>query len=454
MRLRLIVVFTIPGVLLYLLLGAAYAMSSAHSGQQEVHIDRLADASYLIVTARQSLLGDDPTFVQDELDRYLEVYGVGAAVLDESGRIWASNGLNVDEIDVRFTALAGRRSELDEGSLPWELNRMVIAEPVFEGGDLIGAVVTSSTTDRLVGAVWLRWGLLGAAGLVALALAILIATRLATWVLRPVQMVDDAMSQIQHGEMSARIPESAGPPELRQVIAQFNTMAEKVEQLIAKQQEFVSNASHELRNPLNALLLRVESLAMATPEETAGEMEHVQEEGRRMTRILDALLMLARDGDLGARSTLINLSELVSRRLDGWAPIAAERDVSLAFQGSDGVTAQVDEIVVESAFDAVTDNAIKFSPSGHPVEFDVGVVDRMAEIRIRDHGPGLKEDEIERVTDRFWRSPDHRTVRGSGLGLAIASELLDTCGGELRIVPAGDGGLLVMLRMPNVEDEQ
>lgn len=454
MRSRLIVVFTIPGVLLYLLLGAAYAMSMARSGQQEVHIDRLADASYLLLTSRQSLLADDPSFVQDELDRYEEVYGIGAAVIDVSGEVWASNGLNVDEIDERLTALAGRRSELDEGSLPWELDRMVIAEPVFEGGDLIGAVVTSSTTDGLGASVWLRWALLAVAGLVALAAAVLIASRLAGWVLRPVHMVDDAMAQIQHGDMSARIPESAGPPELRQVIAQFNAMAEKVERLIDKQQEFVSNASHELRNPLNALLLRVESLAMAPPEESATEIEFVQEEGRRMTRILDALLMLARDEDLGTAATSVNLSTLVSRRLEGWAPIAAERDVELVFHGMDGVSAGADEIVVESALDAVTDNAIKFSPSGRPVEFEVGVVDRMAEIRIRDHGPGLEEAEIDKVTDRFWRSPDHRTIRGSGLGLAIASEMLATCGGELRIGPADGGGLLVKLRLPDVEDRE
>lgn len=451
MRLRLIVVFTIPGVLLFVLLGVAYAMSIARTGQQEVHIDRLADMRNLTVTARLSLTADDPSVVEDELRRYDEVYGIGAAVLDQSGGVWASNGLDVADLDERLTALAGRRSELEESSLPWDLDRMVIAEPVFEGEDLIGAVVTASDTDRLVGGVWLRWGLLAAVGLVALAVAILIATRLAGWVLRPVHMVDDAMAQIQHGEMSARIPESAGPPELRQVIAQFNAMAEKVEDLIAKQQEFVSNASHELRNPLNALLLRVESLALAGPEESAAEVQHVQEEGRRMTRILDALLMLARDEDLGSATEPLDVSDMVSRRLDGWAPIASECDVRLTRNGADGVMARVDEVVVESAFDAVTDNAIKFSPPGKPVEFEVGVADGMAEIRIRDRGPGLREDEIEKVTDRFWRSPDHRTIRGSGLGLAIASEMLDSCGGELRLAPADGGGLLVVLRVPNAE---
>jgi len=454
MRLRLIVVFTIPGVLLFLLLGVAYATSMARSSQQEVHIDRLGDASYLALTARQSLTADDPSVVQDELDRYAEVYEIGAAVVDQADQVWATNGLDVRNIDERLTALAGRRSELDRAFAPWDLNQMVVAEPVFEGGDLVGALVTSSTTERLAGGLWLRWGLLAAGGLVALGLAILLAIRLAGWVLRPVRMVDGAMAQIQHGEMSARIPESAGPPELRQVIAQFNVMAEKVEQLIAKQQEFVSNASHELRNPLNALLLRIDALALSLPSEGADEIEDVQKEGTRMRRILDALLMLARDEDIAAGSSSVSLRPLVARRLDGWGPIAGEREVSLVLRGGDGVTAHVDEIVIESAFDAVADNAIKFSPRGRTVEFDVGAVDGMAEIRVRDHGPGVRSDEIEKVTDRFWRSPEQRTTKGSGLGLAIASELLESVGGDVQLTAADGGGLLVVLRVPRAEGEQ
>ncbi len=429
MRLRLIVVFTIPGVLLYVLLGAAYAMSMARSGQQEVHIDRLADASYLLVTSRQSLLADDPSVVQ-------------------SGEVWASNGLNVDDVEERLTALAGRRSEVEEGSLPWELDRMVIAEPVFEGGDLIGAVVTSSTTDRLGNEVWMRWALLAVAGLVALGAAILIASRLAGWVLRPVHMVDDAMAQIQHGEMSARIPESAGPPELRQVIAQFNAMAEKVEQLIGKQQEFVSNASHELRNPLNALLLRVEDLALSMRDEHAEELEHVRAEGRRMTRILDALLMLARDEDMAADSEPVEVRSVVARRVDGWQAIAAEKDVAARLDGAREAWSRIDEIVLESAFDAVMDNAVKFAPSGSAVDVSIAADSDYATISIRDHGPGLAAEEIAKVTDRFWRSPDHRNVRGSGLGLAIAAELLDSCGGRLAVAPADGGGLVVSLQVP------
>lgn len=452
MRARLVVIFTIPGVLLFLLLGAAYAASVARSKQQEMYLDRLSDAGYLAVTARQSLTAEDPSIVAGELERYEDVYGIGAAVLNQSGETWATNGLDVESVDERLTALAGRRSGLSESFLPWQVDPLVVAEPVFEGGDLIGAVVTASDTERLTRGVWLQWGTLLGGGVVALALAIVIASRLASWVLRPVRAVDTAMAEIGRGQLAARIPESTGPPELQQVIARFNQMAEKVEHLMHKQQEFVSNASHELRNPLNALLLRVEGLALALPDDEAPEIEHVRAEGQRMARIVDALLMLARDEDMAAGTEPVEVAALVARRVQSWKSIAAEKDVELRLTGTDQAWGRVDEIVLESAFDAVTDNAVKFSPASSTVEVSVAESDGVVEVGVRDHGPGLSQDEIGRVTDRFWRSPEHSRIRGSGLGLAIASELLDSCGGELVVSRPEDGGLLVTLRVPRHEE--
>lgn len=452
MRARLVVVFTIPIMLLFVVLGAAYVSSVARSEQQQLFLDRLSDASYLVITARQSLTADDPGLIQDDLDRYRDVYGIGAAVLNQAGEVWATNGLDVTTIDERFDALAGRRGELTERLLPWRLDDVVVAEPVFEGEDRVGAVITSSSTDRVAQHVWRHWLYLGLGAVLAVAVSVLVAYGLARWVVRPVRMVDSAIAEIRSGHMGARIPASSGPPELRQVVAQFNSMAQKVEQLMHKQQEFVSNASHELRNPLNALLLRVEDLALSMPAERAEhaqEIEHVQSEGRRMTRILDALLMLARDEDMAAGSEPVEVRSLVARRVDGWQPIASDKTVAARLDGAAEVWSHIDEIVLESAFDAVMDNAVKFAPPGSEVDVSVTADGDHATVTVRDRGPGLSADEITKVTDRFWRSPSHSTVRGSGLGLAIAAELLDSCGGRLHVAPADGGGLMVGLQVPS-----
>lgn len=452
MRARLIAIFTVPVLLLFVFLGAAYAVSEARANQQELFLDRLGDAGYLAIAARQSLAADDPDIVQAELQRYGDVYGIEAAVINQSGETWATNGLDAGGVDVRFEALAGRNSEPEKEVLPWQIGDLELAAPVFDGGDLVGAVVTSSDTGHLSRNLWLMWAALLVGGLAAFGVTVAIASGLASWVLRPVRAVDGAMAEIGRGELGARIPESTGPPELKQVITRFNQMADKVESLMHKQQEFVSNASHELRNPLNALLLRVEDLALALPQKDADELEYVRSEGRRMTRILDALLTLARDEDAGADLDSVEVCALVAGRVDAWGQIARDHEVEFAVSGADTAWAAVNAIVLESAFDAVVDNAIKFSGKGSVVGVSVGDVDGMIEVGVRDQGPGLSPDEIEKVTDRFWRSSQHIGVRGSGLGLAIAAELLESSGGDLRVTRPEGSGLLVTLRVPASED--
>ncbi|SKC59092.1 sensor histidine kinase [Krasilnikoviella flava] len=452
MRTRLAIILFVPCVLVLALLGTAYAGNMARANQQEVYLDRLSDAGYLVITARQSLTADDPTIVEGDLDRYREVYGVDAAVVDQSGATWASNGLDPAAVDERQAALAGRRGEADLSSLPWKAERVVVAEPVYDGGDLVGAVVTVSDADEVSRSIWSSWGILVAAGLAMCVLAVVIAHRTAGWVLRPVRAVDTAMGEIGRGRLDARIPPSTGPPELREVITRFNAMAGQVEHSMHRQQEFVSNASHELRNPLNALMLRVEDLALSTPPEHATEVAHVRAEAVRMAHILDALLLLADDANLAAGAHPLDVTELVARRVENWRLLAVGRE--LRIDGSDGngsVWAELNPIVLECAFDAVLDNAVKFSPVGGRVDVTVAVAHDdpdAVDVVVRDHGAGVPHEELDRLAERFWRSPGHSTVRGSGLGLAIASELLATGGGGLRLgLPAG-GGLEVRLRVP------
>jgi signal transduction histidine kinase len=447
MRRRLALILFVPSVLVLLLLGMALVHTIARANQQEVFLDRLGDSSYLVLMARRSLIADDPSLVAGDLERYREVYGIGAAVVDQAGETWSTNGLEVQEVDERLVALAGRRSELRATLLPWDVDQIVVAEPVFDGGDLVGAVVTTSDAGHLSRSIWLTWGMLAAGGLAIVLLAIVIANRTAGWVLRPVEAVDRAMGEIGHGRLEARIPPSTGPPELRQVIARFNEMAGRVEHLMRRQQEFVSNASHELRNPLNALMLRVEDLALSAPNVSATEVAHVRAEAVRMAHILDALLLLADDANLGYGAEALDLAELVTRRVESWRMLAVEQQVELTMPADD-TWAVANEIVVECAFDAVMDNAVKFSPVGGRLEVEVTTPGDLVEITVRDHGPGVPPQELALLTDRFWRSPGHSTVKGSGLGLAIASELLATGGGALRLDLPDAGGFRVRLQVP------
>jgi signal transduction histidine kinase len=342
-------------------------------------------------------------------------------------------------------ALSGRRAEQPVAVYPWTVADAALAEPVFDDGDVIGAVLVAGDVDAPRDAILQQLLLISAIALVLIALGVLLVFRLARWVLSPVRQLDEAMVAIERGEMDARVAEDAGPPELRRMAQVFNGMADEIERVMTRQQEFALNASHELRNPLNALLLRVEHLATGLGREWGDDVEETREEGRRMTRILETLLGLARGGRGDSTISAVDLAALSARRLDAWRDVAVQRAIALHTTGEPSVMSVTDRTIVESALDAVIDNAVKFSPDGSLIEIGAQREGDVCRITVRDHGPGLTPEQAAAATGRFWRNADTQDTPGSGLGLAIASDLLETVGGELAVAAADGGGLEVAL---------
>ena len=323
----------------------------------------------------------------------------------------------------------------------------VLVEPVFDDGDVIGAVLLAADADAPRAAIAQQTLILVAVVVTAIGLGVLLVFLLARWVLSPVRRLDDAMIAIERGEMDARVAVDTGPPELRRVTQVFNDMAEEIERTIARQQEFALNASHELRNPLNALLLRVEHLATGLGPEWDADVEETREEGRRMAGILETLLGLARTGRADSTFSAVDLATLAARRAAAWADVASQRGIVFRVSGDSPVMSVTDRMIVESALDAVIDNAVKFSPDGGEIEIRTTGDDAAAAITVRDHGPGLPDDQAANATDRFWRSESSDDVPGSGLGLAIATDLLASIDGDIAVLPAFGGGLSVSLRI-------
>lgn len=164
-----------------------------------------------------------------------------------------------------------------------------------------------------------------------------------------------------------------------------------------------------------------------------------------MVRILETLLGLARGGRSDSTISAVDLATLAARRTEAWRDVAGQRGIALQRAGQSSVMSVTDRTIVESALDAVIDNAVKFSPSGSTVEIGAGREGEMCRITVRDQGPGLTEEEAASAADRFWRSDDSRSVPGSGLGLAIATDLLASVGGELAVTSTEGDGLTVSL---------
>ncbi|MGW1871150.1 ATP-binding protein [Streptomyces mauvecolor] len=464
MRTRLLPLLIFLLALVLVAFGFPLALSVAHAQQQRVVVDRIDDTARFAALAQfvTATDGNDTnsaerlTTLEEELTRYSTLYGIRAGVFFRNGTAMASapTGWTVPAKGEGYMAfheaLAGRRSHDPAQVWPWQRGRLVVASPVVREGDVIAVVVTDSPTGSMRSGTLHGWLLIAAGELAAMLLAVGAAFRLTGWVLRPVRVLDAVTHDIATGRMKSRVAAAGGPPELRRLAHSFNEMADNVEEVLEQQRAFVADASHQLRNPLSALLLRIELLALELPEGNE-EIASVRTEGKRLAQVLDDLLGLALAEHAAADLQLTDVGALVAERVAAWRPLAEDQGVRLIADGSAATTGWADPVALSSALDAVIDNALKFTPEGEDVRVTVAVDGPRATVTVTDRGPGLTDEELNRIGDRFWRAGRHQNVKGSGLGLSISRALLAAGGGTIAYAHHTPHGLRVTVTVPRTQ---
>jgi two-component system sensor histidine kinase MprB len=259
----------------------------------------------------------------------------------------------------------------------------------------------------------------------------------------PVRRLTEASERVtETGDLSERI-ESRGQDELSRLASSFNTMLAALEQSTQAQRQLVADASHELRTPLTSLRTNIEVLA-GNRRLPAGERERllhdVVEQLGEMTTLVAELIELAR-GDQP-------LAEPEDVRLDLIAADAVDRarrnrpNVTFTTSFAESLV-HGDRATIERAVGNLLDNAAKWSPPGGEVEVAV----HEGEVIVRDHGPGIDEEDLPFVFDRFYRARSARGLLGSGLGLAIVRQVAVAHGGAVTAERAEGGGTRVSLRL-------
>ena len=283
--------------------------------------------------------------------------------------------------------------------------------------------------------------LLVAAGGIVLAAAFgLLVARAA---LGPVRRLTETAERVtETGDLSQRI-DVTGRDELNRLAASFNTMLAALEESTRAQRQLVADASHELRTPLTSLRTNIEVLASdrALPvEERSRLLSDVVEQLGEMTTLISELIELARAEQQNAEPEDVRLDLLVADAVE-----RARRNRPGAFY-----TTELEETVVqgvpstiERAVANLLDNAAKWSPVDSAVE----VVVRDGGVAVRDHGPGIAEEDLPYVFDRFYRARAARGMPGSGLGLAIVRQVAEAHGGDVVAERAEGGGTRMTLRL-------
>ncbi|MDQ3156254.1 MAG: HAMP domain-containing histidine kinase [Actinomycetota bacterium] len=447
MRRRLLIVsMTLVSVLLVALmvpLVSAYAADRT----QDLYVNRLTDVTRFAVLAEDSLEGGFSSLPTD-LERYTEVYGGTVIVTNANHEVVASSSADVN-LENPGVSAAVRQALSGSGSAPpgtvwpWDGTPFVIGAPVGRDAQVIGGVVMISPTDSVQDRVGTALVWLVIAGLAALALtACGLVIPLVGWIIRPVHDLDRAVKRLADGSLPSRVPDQAGPHELQDLARSFNTMADSVATSQQQQRDLIANAAHQLGNPLTALRLRVENLATSTQE--TDEIDIVLEEADRLGMIVESLLDLSQVGAQAVEATRVDVAAKARHRCDMWSPMFDE----LRLDAPPSAFALATDDIVDVVLDALLDNAAKFAEHA-PVHVTVMTDDPGdVVVRVRDHGPGLDADDVEKVGTRFFRGRQHQNVAGTGLGLAIVQARVLDVGGSFAVMPASGGGLQVEVRLP------
>jgi two-component system, OmpR family, sensor histidine kinase MprB len=314
----------------------------------------------------------------------------------------------------------------------------MITFPVANGA--VQIVRSLTEVDRTLGRVR-TWLILIAGGGIAIAAALgLLVSRAA---LAPVRrLTETAETVTETGDLSQRI-DVTGRDELARLAVSFNAMLGALEESTRAQRQLVADASHELRTPLTSLRTNIEVLASdrtLPPGERERLLNDVIEQLGEMTTLITELIDLARGEQLVAAPEEV--------RLDLLAEDAVERarrnrpNVEFVTDLHESVVHGVPS-TLERAVANLLDNAAKWSPAGASVE--VGVHD--GTVTVRDHGPGIDDEDLPYVFDRFYRARSARGLPGSGLGLAIVRQVAQAHGGTVVAEQADGGGTRIVLQL-------
>ena len=450
LRTRLLAAFAYVLVLVIVALEVPLILNVSSRVDSEVKASAATEAQLLAASAAGRLENADRAALRRLVDEASNDSGGRVLVVDRRGVVLADSGGARGNYGGRpeiRAALDGRISQGRRFSDTLGESLLYTSVPVVVGDSVGGAVrVTQSVNaiDRRVRRDVL--GLIGI-GLIALVLGLAFAWFLAGTLARPLQRLAATARRVEAGDLDARA-EVEGSTENREVAEAFNDMTARLGAVLVAQREFVANASHQLRTPLTGLRLRLEAASLKAGPELSGELEAAEREVERLSRLLTALLTLAREGDRPPARTAVDVAEALSRAQARWEERAARGghglELDCAGQGSAAVSDEDLAIVVDN----LVENALVYSPDGGTVTLACGREGDEVVIAVSDEGPGLTAGEEEAVFERFARGSRAGGSPGTGLGLAIVDTLARRWSGSASIANRDAGGARAEVRFP------
>ncbi len=319
------------------------------------------------------------------------------------------------------------------------------------GGGMMGS--GSGMMDPLVHAAFgdavrsaLLLGLV-AAGTVAVAASVLVATRIS----RPVVDLAASSRRLARGDYAQRVPVTGG--ELGELATTFNEMAATLAATEQRRRDLIGDVAHELRTPIASVRGYVEGLEAGVFEPGPDAWRVLDEQTARLARLVDDLAVLwqAESHDLEVRIESLDGPTLLADARMRHQSAAAARSIELTTGAVASARVRADATRIAQVLDNLIGNALRYTPTGGHVQLGLATDGPWATIIVRDDGPGLTPEQMGHVFERFYRADPSRSreAGGSGLGLAISHSLMEAMGGTLAVTSPGQGlGATFSARLP------
>jgi signal transduction histidine kinase len=453
MRTRLMVVLLVLSAAALAAFAWPLLTSTAAARTQELVISRTGEVDRFAALAQQAGESGDVRQLASEVQAYSDLYGEAVLVVDARKRqVVAAGGLRAEDPALGPLMDGALRNEAGPAVAelrPWSRGDVLLARPIGAGTPVAGAVVLRASVAAAASDVAHDWLVIVLGALAAALLFVLLAFVVSRWVLRPLAQLEHGVLALAAGERRTHVPARAGPRELRALGASFNTMSDAVDEAAEQQRRLVADASHQMRNPMAALRLRVDSLADQVTSTGQSTYRGCVAEVERMESLLDGLFALAsaeniRLGDDSA----CDVAALMWERSDAWKASAEAAGVAIPWVSiMDEARVAMPEGELAQVLDVLLDNAIKYAGAGARVKLTCRAESGTATITVSDNGPGLPPEDRAMATRRFWRSA-RASAGGTGLGLAIAERLVTSRGGAIKIEAAHPHGLVVHVSLP------
>ncbi len=259
-------------------------------------------------------------------------------------------------------------------------------------------------------------------------------------------------------DLGQRVPLKGSGDELDHLATTFNLMLGRLEAFVKELSDMLDNAAHDFKTPLARIRAMAEtSLSSHNLEQVTGTLVEIMNESDRFLSILNAIMDIseARTGLLDLKIEAVSVGEIMEELEAAFSGVARRKEIQMDFFYPDrDICVRGDRSRLLQALLNILDNALKFTPKGGKVTVRVWTENDKVYITISDTGPGIKEDALPRIFDRFFREDEARSSEGRGIGLSLAKALIEAQGGSIRVDSIIGKGTVFSVEMPRTDKKR